>query len=276
MSVINFSNSFQISSLYGASSEQTAELNPMPSQDREELHQILNRYTSYPARVHENILKNPEHSGQLIYKIISSAINKATPQQESDLRFLLLNGANCNYIFDYDHKGNISSFQEAISKFSVEILELFIENGASINIEDQHLQRDPLRSAVCSGKIEKVRFLVEHGVNMNLHMGDTKYYGYSPLGSVLSLHAHRFHSCSKYEMLKLLLESGLNVYSGPFSQCVWQTLERECFADLSVIDLLLKHGLSVNSKDKNGKSTLEKAVSIGDTQLIELLRKYGA
>jgi ankyrin repeat protein len=187
--------------------------------------------------------------------------------------------ANCNNIKDVIdfHAKKLDSFKD----FPVAILvqDFLIEKKISLakiteeeikylaqhidpNIQDKSLNRNTLLFVAVKAKnLELTKFLIEYGADIN----DKIYYSKTAL--------HEAIETEQTNIIELLIDNGADIYAqdDKGQSAVGYALLKE-----GIIELLIKKGLDVNHKYKDGKTPLHKAIETGTPNNIELLIKHGA
>ncbi len=138
---------------------------------------------------------------------------------------------------------------EAAKNGDLKQFKTLLQNGADINSKNAK-GLSPIHIASFSGSYEIVRFMIERGVNINAEVG-----GWTPL-EIAFAQNHR-------ELAKLLLEAG----SG-FLDAAKKGEEQQ-------IKNILKNGVDVNIKDKEGWTALHQAAFNGHIKIAKyLIQKY--
>ena len=209
------------------------------------------------------------------------------------IQLLLSHGADPNFPW-----GN-SVLCEAVKNGDIEIVNLLLQYGANVNLRSGHWSRVPIHTAAKFnhfelikilishgadvnatdnkgitplhlvsrfGNIRIVRFLVEHGADVNAEDDD---YGMTPLYKAIK------HGNS--EVIKFLINNGANVkFKCKNKTSLIMAVEKFYKLDDDVIEILLSHGVDINAKDKNGRTSLDIAQEHEYEDLIDLLTKYNS
>ena len=166
-----------------------------------------------------------------------------------------------------DHPANISESIRYNPHPDPVIIRALLEAGADANGTDYYMNM-PLHFAVSSGSIEVVGLLLKHGANVN------------PQGKPL------LASGGRVEIMRYLLEQGADINAVDFfgSTALISTIRFGSQAD--PVKLLLDHHISVNARDRQGKTALFYAQHPAPyrpaeqnkhlPEIIELLKKAGA
>jgi pectate lyase len=182
----------------------------------------------------------------------NTPLHVATRQGKREIAILLINrGADINI----KNSAGKTPLDLATSGNRSEIAKLLIEKGAVVN---------NIHTAVSFENIEKVRSLVETGVDVN-EKDDS---GMTPLlRAVAGKHT---------EVAEFLIESGADVNAGnkqsivPLYRALWNR-------DLAMVKLLLENGADVNAQHvQTGYTPLHWAVMMDNKEIVELLLGAGA
>ena len=127
---------------------------------------------------------------------------------------------------------------EASNKGYTETLNLLIDNGADVELQDDN-KMTALMIASNSGHIEIVKMLIKKGVNINY----LDKYGRTALSIVSCDNGH-------IEIAKILIEAGA--------------------------DVNINFNPNVNIQNRNGKTALYWAKQYSNTEIVEMLKNAGA
>lgn len=145
----------------------------------------------------------------------------------------------------------INSLNLSYHSHDIESVKRLIENGFDIHAENELM----LRIAVEKGRVEIVKFLLEHGADARVNSG-------------ILASACCFGNAA---IVKLLLEYGADVHANNGG-----ALRMTCFCftgmnyTVEIVKLLLEHGANVHSMNQSFLST------IADPSVRKLLTEYGA
>ncbi len=84
------------------------------------------------------------------------------------VKLLLKHKANADIIFGQENVWSKSPLETAAFYSTPEIVQLLIDNGASVNQQNWHEKGTPLMAAVTANNLENVKILLEHKVDPNL------------------------------------------------------------------------------------------------------------
>ncbi|KAI9854363.1 MAG: hypothetical protein M1813_001266 [Trichoglossum hirsutum] len=161
--------------------------------------------------------------------------------------------------------GEFTALAEALQYGSVEVVQLLLEHGAKLATED--LICTTLFSAVWGDSTEKIRLVLEYGVDVNTRMSD----GLTALIIACQLNPIRM------EAVRALLGNGANANTRTNDGST--ALIEVCRATpirMEVVRVLLESGASVNTMDGIGRTALSWALSGGSLEAILALIEHGA
>lgn len=171
-------------------------------------------------------------------------------------------------------------------KGDIELVQLFIDNGADKNYIDESIVgagNTPLMLASTNNHLDIIEVLIKNDVNLNLQND----YGITPLWSA-SMHGH-------IDVVKLLLENGANPniqigedkMTALFSVAGKRFDENDIYVTnkknldsnditLRVARVLLQNGANPNILNIHESNVLNLSARIGDIEMMKLLLDYGA
>lgn len=117
--------------------------------------------------------------------------------------------------------------------------------------------------AVCSDKLEVLRFLISHGVNVNSQDPS----GQTPL--------HFATACSSTRNMRVLLEHGAEV-DAQDKNGLTPLFYALRFPSTERAEVLLKSGASLHVQDRYGWTPIQVAAACGTTQTLQVLGEYSA
>ena len=147
----------------------------------------------------------------------------------------------------------------ATQKGNLQIVKLLLENGASVDKQEEVLT--PLMFASNRGDLEIVKLLLENGANV-----DKESNGFTAL-FFASQNGH-------LEIVKLLLENGASVDKN--RSMTTPLINASRIGHLEIVKVLLEHGASLSDKDNFGMTPLIAAVDEGNIEIVEYLLEKGA
>jgi ankyrin repeat protein len=193
-------------------------------------------------------------------------INPMNPAKEGSVLLSAVFSEDANMIKMLVEKGadinRTKALNYAIMTKNIKTVEFLLKHGASVNKSDEGSET-ALHIAVEDGQIEIIKLLLANGADINAkdEMGET------PLYSLI-------HLPYDNELPRLLLDNGAdpNTTSNgtPILNAIADTQNEE------FVEMLLKKGANVNSKDYQGNTPLQIASKYNNQGVINMLKKYGA
>ncbi|KAH9047945.1 ankyrin repeat-containing domain protein [Lactarius deliciosus] len=159
-------------------------------------------------------------------------------------RVLLDNGADINAVTtDGEHSFHRVFYSSYSSKTRVGIARLLVERGADVNILDNGYDDTltPLHVASCNLDLELMRFLLDHGTNVNAK--------------------DNFGQTALYEVINTIGDK--DTFKQPKDR-------------FSAVQLLVERGADVNARNKRQETPLHLASSLPEPQLVRMLLDRGA
>ena len=232
---------------------------------------------------------------------LGTAISAAAKENQTEMvRLLLDKGADPNI-----HDGR-NALQQAAFRGSVEIVLLFLENGAIIHPDPPQLNyfrpknnsktTDALQAASLGGSEDIVKLLLERGAMIQAKMpenGSALYFaaleGHKTIVELLidhgadvniqgghygsALQAASYHNYQ--EVVQLLLGHGadINILGGQFGNTLQAAIEKD---HKEIVKLLLDYGADINIQGRNWGSALQAASAWGHKEIVQLLLEHGA
>jgi ankyrin repeat protein len=144
----------------------------------------------------------------------------------------------------------------------IDVVRWLLDHGANVESRGVYLWTS-IMLAAANGRLEVVQMLLEHGV----HINSASEHGYTSLG--------RAASSGYVEIVRLLLQHGadIDVQDQDFSTPLHVASSQR---KIEVTRLLLDHGAEVDAKNKDGRTPLHLASSNGYTGAARLLLDHGA
>ena len=146
----------------------------------------------------------------------------------------------------------------------LEVARLLLENGANVNLEDNH-GKIPL-SAVYhrNHNLEAMRLLLQHGADPDV--------GYDGYGQLIS---HDAAYSGYVDVMELLLRHNADINAGDMDN--WTPLLcASAVGHVKVVQLLLEHGADVDARSKNHGTPLTRASRNGHLDVVRVLLEHGA
>jgi ankyrin repeat protein len=165
------------------------------------------------------------------------------------VELLLEHGADVNAKVGY----NKTAAEFAMWGHHSEVVELLVSKGADIS---------PLQMAIYLKDEVKAKSLIEGGADVNKRTP----YGTTPLDRAIN--------AGLTDIVKLLLDTGAYVNSK--DNWDWTPLHSAVYKNKDMVELLLAKGANVNAQDGDNRTPLWYAKQQGHTEIVELLKKYGA
>ncbi|XTI93570.1 ankyrin repeat-containing domain protein [Cenococcum geophilum] len=191
------------------------------------------------------------------------------------VHFLLDAGANINGKTKY---GN-TALKEAVRTENVQMVEILLRRGATVNDFYYGRAMTPLQEACYIGHVDLVKTLLEAGALVNPRAGEHyPWYddGADFQGTALQAAAH----CGSAELVRVLLNAGANPNAlvPEYGEAPLVAAARK--KDVCLVTLLLDAGADVNvnqapSRDED-KTALQYAIEWGNASIIEELLDAGA
>ena len=160
-----------------------------------------------------------------------------------------------------DRDGRSAAMTAAINGH-LETVRFILANGYHVNAKDNR-GRTTLMWAVWGGRLKVVELLLDNGADVNAKDLESR----TPLMEAAA-RDHQLRHAWYYELwseLRRLYRYGFMGPSYPFGK-----------EDPQIVKMLLQKGADVNAKDKVGWTALKRAQNRGTTEIVELLKAYGA
>jgi len=185
-----------------------------------------------------------------------SVLRFAASHDETDLVLKILKKQNNNK--------SQGALAEAAGKGNLALVREIVEVGVAVDDRELESHNTPLISAAYYGKIEVVRFLLQHGADVNL-------YDYKKDTALLNA-----AWCKHTQIVELLLNAGADINQrNAFN---WNALIQTCVQnDYNTCKLLLEKGSPTDEIDAEyGVTALSIAIDSKADKVVELLKSYGA
>ncbi|XP_060576349.1 transient receptor potential cation channel subfamily A member 1-like [Ruditapes philippinarum] len=159
-----------------------------------------------------------------------------------------------------DNEGT-SALHLAVQNYQMEVIDLLIENGAEINMQN-NTNYTPLHMAVIGGQINIVNQLLDKGADIEARDGD---------------HMTPVHRCAMYgkkDVLEVLLQKGANC-NARTSEQMTPLLVASWKGHAAVVEYLLLHKAKVTATDSCMRTALHWTVDQGHYNILQLLMKNG-
>lgn len=156
-----------------------------------------------------------------------------------------------------------------------EMVQLLLDNGADVNVEDNFRDVSPLMEAVSGNDENRFRlgmYIINQGGDI---FAENKYSSVFSRALYISETDSEQNINECYELLKYLLASDVEPTMpwGPESALTYAARYR----NYSAVDLLISEGYyEVDSRDNNGDTALIVAAKYGQVKAVKVLLKHGA
>jgi ankyrin repeat protein len=191
------------------------------------------------------------------------------------VKYLLEEGADPNlqnevaqdlhYYLMRDGVRNVYPLITSMFFSSVVIVEMLIQFGAAVNVKS--VSSTPLSIAAFRGGFQKVDCLLRAGADPNF-ISDYA-------GGVADIPIHGAAFGSDIEIIKRLCDAGANVnVVNMDGETALFWIQAEGVRYQEILDELIKRGLDLSIKSRNGKTALSKAEGYGQLERVELLKSY--
>lgn len=144
------------------------------------------------------------------------------------------------------------------------LVSMLLEQGAPLwDTQSQVAEhQSALFVAAEFGRVDVVKVLLKYGANVDVVEKDVNV-------TALNKAAEQGQS----EVMILLIESGALINR---EECITPLIDASFFGRISCVELLLEHGIDVDTKDGRGSTALLYATQRSHVDVINLLLKYGA
>lgn len=175
----------------------------------------------------------------------------------STFETLLAGGLNVNAVIDSNFSRPL---HRVVRNNDLDAAKLLVEAGANVNARDKR-RRTPVFSAIDTSNMEMLQFLMRAGINLNLE----DMYNMTALDYALTR--------DDDDIIKVLIKSGARPCKDTVPR---RLLVAATLADESLLEYLVSLHVDLNSKDKNGRSPLHKAVLRQSPESVAILIEGGA
>jgi len=154
----------------------------------------------------------------------------------------------------------------------VDVMRWLLNHGADVNArQDDEDRWTPLHLAAFNEELEAVQMLLGHNADINSLNKE----GQTPLYVTLFDRTHLSQDNAN-GVVQRLLEHGADPNTRDHNQSSTPLHRASCRGWLEIARLLLSHGAKVDEKDKEGRTPLQVASSEGHVEMTKLLADHGA
>jgi len=205
-------------------------------------------------------------------------------------RMLLEKGADVN-VKDAD---GATLLMRAARQGRVDVVRLLLARGGDVNAPDSR-GWTPLIAAIDHGYDDVAKLLLRHGADVNaqdsrgwtpaIHAASAKERDILKLllekGADPNIRNKTGYSALMYatddpDTTQLLIRKGADVNARGTEDDVTPLIKASVEGQIRVVEILLKNGVDVNAKDRDGKTALHWALKFGHARVADLLRSHGA
>ena len=162
---------------------------------------------------------------------------------------------------------NMDNIHMLAAKGNLKAVQSMLDNGVSIEARDSN-GFTPLHAALQGGKLEIVRFLLEHGADANA-------VGNREIGEPTSLFMAITYNTDP-EFVRLLIQYGADVNQAVFAEEITPIYSATQENRVEMLQCLLEAGANVNAQKSRGITSLMSACVAGNINAVELLLKWNA
>ena len=177
---------------------------------------------------------------------------------------LIKNGSSINAKNEDGH----TPLHLAAANGHLDIVKILLENSADIDLVDDHimdgtkLNRTALHRSICFGHKEVASLLIERGADVNQRDAD----GFAPLDMAIL--------CDRGDIAETLIQNGADINAA--DKIGYTALHFAIEDNIKLVNLLIKHGASVNVGDNNLLRPLHLSAKMGHTEITQILIDNGA
>jgi len=143
-------------------------------------------------------------------------------------------------------------------------LSLPIDAGLEYGLEDPDYMPVLFFAIRKHASIEFIEVLLENGVNIK----DVDDDGLSAIDIAIKF--------KREDVVNFCVEKGMDINATSRKSGITPILLASCFNNVSMVELLLKHGAKINAQDSNGMSAKDYAKKLGQKKMIAFLDEHGA
>jgi ankyrin repeat protein len=202
----------------------------------------------------KKLLENDKDHKLFLKYSESLLVNAAEEQQIDMVRYLTQKIGPAKKIYDYP-------LFRLTESDDAEILKLMVQQGADINAVAKWYNETPLIYAAKMGKTKAVKFLLQHGANINTRDGK----GFTALD-----HARNE---GYNEIVQMLTQSGGKATSRAMGSPLFNS---EVLGNPERLKELLRHGADLKARDSYGWTPLLSAINYGFSAAATIMIEFGA
>ena len=152
---------------------------------------------------------------------------------------------------------------KALCKAGID-LSLPIDAGLEYGLEDPDYMPVLFFAIRKHASIEFIEVLLDNGLNIK----DVDDDGLSAIDIAIKF--------KREDVVNFCVEKGMDINTTSRKSGITPILLASCFNNVSMVELLLKHGAKINAQDSNGMSAKDYAKKLGQKKMIVFLDEHGA
>jgi ankyrin repeat protein len=139
-----------------------------------------------------------------------------------------------------------------------------IDAGLEYGLEDPDYMPVLFFAIRKHASLEFIKVLLENGLNIM----DKDEDGLSAIDIAIKF--------KREDVVNFCIENGMDINSTSRKSGITPILLASCFNNISMVELLLKHGADINALDNNGMSAKDYAKKLGQKKMVAFLDEHGA
>ncbi len=139
-----------------------------------------------------------------------------------------------------------------------------IDMGIEYELEDPDETNILFYAIRSHTSLEAIKILLEYGVDIKIIDDD----GLSAIDLAIKF--------KREDVIQFCIDKGMDINISHRKSGITPILLAACFNNTSIVELLLKHGADINSKDKGGLTTKDYAKKLGQKKMLAFLEEKGA
>jgi len=152
---------------------------------------------------------------------------------------------------------------KALCKAGID-LSLPIDAGLEYGLEDPDYMPVLFFAIRKHASIEFIEVLLDNGLNIK----DVDDDGLSAIDIAIKF--------KREDVVNFCVEKGMDINTTSRKSGITPILLASCFNNVSMVELLLKHGAKINAQDSNGMSAKDYAKKLGQKKMLAFLDEHGA